>query len=205
MWKNIDYKKIIWAPHHTIDFFDKKNYFSTFLNSYKYLFYLSKKYKNSIDFCFKPHPDLKQKLYNHKDWGKIKTDEFYDYWKNCSNTIICESNYQNLFIESDALILDSISFAAEYLYLDKPYCFLVKDHFDYNSSLNLIGKQIFEIIEKSNDLDSLDNFLINSVFKKNDNKINEQKNLLIKLNFRNNKNLLASEKILDHIEKKIFN
>ena len=205
IWKNIHYKKIIWAPHHTIEFFDKKNYFSTFLNSYKYLFYLSKKYKNSIDFCFKPHPALKQKLYNHKDWGKIKTDEFYDYWKNSSNTIICESNYQNLFIESDALILDSISFAAEYLYLDKPYCFLVKDYFDYNSSLNIIGKQIFEIIEKSNNLDSLDNFLINSVFKKNDNKINEQKNLLTKLNFRNKKNLLASENILDYIEKKIFN
>lgn len=204
VWKNNSNKKIIWAPHHTIEFFNKKNYFSTFLNTFEDLIFLSKKYKDSIDFCFKPHPALKQKLYSHTNWGKIKTDNFYNFWRNSSNTILSESNYQNLFIESDALILDSVSFAAEYLYMEKPYCFLTKDNFDYNASLNVIGKKIFNIIDKSNDLSSLDNFIINSVLKTNENKIAHQKKLLNKLNILNENSHLACENIFNYIEKKIF-
>jgi hypothetical protein len=205
IWKNPKHKKVIWAPHHTIEFQNKKNYFSTFLNTFKDLIYLSDKYKHSIDFCFKPHPALKQKLYNHNDWGRVKTNDFYNFWKNSKNTILSESDYQNLFIESDALILDSISFAAEYLYLEKPYCFLIKDFFDYNSSLNLIGKKIFDIIEKSNNLTSLDNFLINSVLKKNQDQINVQKKLLNEINFKNKNHFLESENIFNFIEEKISN
>ena len=203
IWKNNSNKKIIWAPHHTIEFFNKKNYFSTFLDVFEDLLFLSKKYKDSIDFCFKPHPALKQKLYSHKNWGKIKTDNFYNFWQNSSNTILSESNYQNLFIESDALILDSVSFAAEYLYMEKPYCFLTKDNFDYNASLNVIGKKIFKVIDKSNDLSSLDNFIINSVLKTNKNKITQQKKLLNELNILNNNSYLACENIFNYIDKKI--
>ena len=203
-WKNKSHKKIILAPHHTIDFAYKQNYFSTFLKLSDDFINLSIKYKNMIDFCFKPHPALKEKLYSHKDWGYQKTNDYYNFWNNGSNTILSEANYHDLFVQSDALILDSVSFAAEYLYLNKPYCFLIKDNYDYDSSLNEIGKKIFKIINKSNNINSIENFIINNVIKVNKIQLNHQNQILNELNVLNKNNKLASEYIYEYIEKSIF-
>ena len=203
IWKNPKNKKIIWAPHHTIDFINNRNYFSTFLNFFQYMIDLSIKYKDSIDFCFKPHPALKEKLYNHKEWGISKTNDYYKFWKNSENTLLSESGYQDLFIESDSLILDSVSFTAEYLYLNKPYCFLTKDNFDYNRSLNIIGKKIFEKINKVNNISSLEDFIKNSVLKRDKKQLINQKYILKNINVLNNKNLLASQNIYNVINKAI--
>ncbi len=205
VWKNKLNKKIIYAPHHTIEYENKKNYFSTFLKFAQDFVNLSIKYKTKIDFCFKPHPALKAKLYSHKDWGYEKTNEYYNYWSTGHNTILSQGDYHELFVESDALILDSVSFAAEYLYLNKPYCFLIKDNFDYNVSLNEIGKKIFKTINKSNNINSVETFIENNVLKINKNRLNEQKKTLNELNFLNYKNKLASENIFNFIEKSIFN
>ena len=103
------------------------------------------------------------------------------------------------------MILDSVSFAAEYLYLNKPYCFLIKDNFDYNVSLNEIGKKIFKTINKSNNINSVETFIENNVLKINKHRLDEQKKTLNDLNFLNSKNKLASENIFNFIEKSIFN
>ena len=79
---------------------------------------LAKKYSDSVCFVFKPHPLLKNKLY--KKWGKEKTDSYYHLWEEMENTSLNEGAYENLFIESDAMIHDSASFIVEYLYLNKP-------------------------------------------------------------------------------------
>ena len=203
IWKNANNKKIIWAPHHTIDFINDRNFFSTFLNFFQNMIDLSIKYKDLIDFCFKPHPALKEKLYNHKEWGISKTNDYYKFWKNSENTLLSESGYQDLFIESDSLILDSVSFTAEYLYLNKPYCFLTKDNFDYNRSLNIIGKKIFEKINKVNNISSLEDFIKNSVLKRDKKQLINQKYILKNINVLNNKNLLASQNIYNVINKAI--
>lgn len=203
-WKNKSHKKIILAPHHTIEFDNKKNYFSSFLKLSEDFINLSLKYKNMIDFCFKPHPALKEKLYSHNDWGFNKTNDYYNFWKNGSNTILSEGDYHDLFIQSDALILDSVSFAAEYLYLNKPYCFLIKDNFDYNSSLNEIGQKIFKIINKSKDISSMEKFINDNVIRINESQLNRQKKILNELNIFNKNNKLASENIFDFINSSIF-
>jgi hypothetical protein len=71
-------KKIIWAPHHTIESKDLK--YSNFLEYSIFFKELSIKYLDSIQLAFKPHPILKSKLYEHPDWGKEKTDEYYNFW-----------------------------------------------------------------------------------------------------------------------------
>lgn len=203
VWKNMNNKKVIWAPHHTIDFYNKKNYFSTFLDINQKMIDLSIKYQNSIDFCFKPHPGLKEKLFLHDQWGKEKTNNYFNFWKNSSNTILSESNYQNLFIESDALILDSVSFTAEYLYLDKPLCFLTKLNFDYNSSLNIIGVKIFNEIKKAYNIYEIIEFLEKSVLKNNISLIGKQKKLLNKLNVLNQQNVPACKNIYNFINESL--
>ena len=198
-WKNNNFKKVIWAPHHTIEHYNKKNYFSTFLEMHQKMIELTNKYKNSIDFCFKPHPALKEKLYGHNQWGKEKTLNYFNFWKDGSNTILSETNYQNLFLESDALILDSVSFTAEYLYLNKPFCFLIKNNFDYSNSLNIIGKNIFNIINKASSINEISEFIEKSIFKNDLEKLEKQKTLLNNLNSLNNCNVLASENIYNYI------
>ena len=203
IWKNDNYKKVIWAPHHTIEFYNKKNYFSTFLEINQKMIDLSIKYRDTIDFCFKPHPGLKEKLLLNNKWGKEKTLNYFNFWKNSSNTILSESNYQNLFIESDALILDSISFTAEYLYLNKPLCFLSKSNFDYDTSLNIIGIKIFNEIKKAYNIDEIIQFLENSVLRNDIGIIKKQKKLLHSLNLSNPKSVPACENIYNFINKSL--
>ena len=201
-WKNKRHKKIIWAPHHTIEY-SKKNNFSTFLLFHNDMKKLALKYKNSIDFCFKPHPLLKDKLYNHKEWGVKKTNEYFSFWRNNKNSILSESKYHDLFIQSDALILDSVSFMAEYLYLEKPYCFLTKKNFAYKSSLNIIGKKIFKVIDKVNNIRSLELFINQSVINNIDPNKKNRSNVLRNLNYLNKDNVLASDNIFNYIDNKI--
>ena len=203
IWKNNNFKKVIWAPHHTIEFYSKKNYFSTFLDLSQKMIDLSIKYKDTIDFCFKPHPGLKEKLFKHNEWGKEKTLNYFNFWKGSSNTILSESNYQNLFIESDALILDSISFTAEYLYLNKPLCFLTKSNFNYNNSLNIIGIKIFDEIKKACNTNEIIEFLEKSVLKNDIGSIKKQEKLLNRLNVLNHQNIPACENIYNFINKSL--
>jgi len=119
-------KRIIWAPHHTINN-DTKLTYSNFLSYHEFMLELAEKYKDKIQICFKPHPFLIVKLYKHDEWGKEKTDEYYDKWKNGENTQINTDDYIDLFNSSDAIIHDSGSFTTEYLHCGKPCQYIMKE------------------------------------------------------------------------------
>ena len=113
-----DYRhKIIWAPHHTMEAVGNVHY-SCFLQYSDFMIELAQKYKDKIQIVFKPHPLLKVKLYSL--WGKNKTDDYYKQWAIMPNTSLNESLYYDLFLTSDAIIHDSASFIAEYLFVNKP-------------------------------------------------------------------------------------
>lgn len=118
-WKVADrkLKRIIWAPHHTIEPEGNVSY-SCFLDYADYMVELAKKYKDSVQFVFKPHPLLKTKL--EKIWGKSKTELYFHSWQEMPNTSIVDGDYIDLFLTSDAMIHDSGSFIVEYLYVNKP-------------------------------------------------------------------------------------
>jgi hypothetical protein len=121
-------KKFIWAPHHTID--DSPEYigFSSFLLYCDEMLNFASKYRQWAQFAFKPHPLLKARLENHKEWGREKTQEYFDQWTKPENCQLVEGNYIDLFITSDALIHDSGSFLIEYIYTGKPVLRTDKDH-----------------------------------------------------------------------------
>ena len=118
-WKLKDYrrKRIIWAPHHTIKPEGNVSY-SCFLEYADFMVAIAKKYKDSVQFVFKPHPLLRKKLESF--WGKDNTDAYFQLWKEMPNTSIAEGDYIDLFLSSDAMIHDSGSFLIEYLYVNKP-------------------------------------------------------------------------------------
>ena len=118
-WKIKDrrFKRIIWAPHHTLEAAGTCHY-SCFLMYHKLMLGLAKKYQDQVQFVFKPHPLLKNKLYLL--WGKEKTDVYYGEWEMMPNASLKEGDYIDLFLTSDAMIHDSGSFLIEYLYVNKP-------------------------------------------------------------------------------------
>lgn len=197
--KNI--KRIIWAPHHTID--DNTNFlsYSAFLLYEKFMKNLVEKYQGNLQIAFKPHPLLKNKLYDHKDWGKDKTDSYYDFWKTSENGQLNESEYIDLFFTSDAMIHDSGSFLTEYLYLNKPVLHTNRDQ-KINERMNLFGVESFNMhyhAKNQNDiLIFVDNLLKGVDKKKQDRKFFLEEKLMPP------RNLTASENIYNEIVNNIF-
>lgn len=132
-------KKIIWAPHHTIEGFDSAIKLSTFLLFADTMVEMAQKYKDQIEIVFKPHPQLKPALYNHPKWGKERTDAYYEWWEKTENTNYVLGAYVDLFLSSDAMIHDCHSFTVEYLYVNKPVMFMT--NFDRESQCNEVGKK----------------------------------------------------------------
>lgn len=139
-WKNSDItlKRIIWAPHHTIYDEDPLQYSNFILHS-RVMLDLTKEYRDKIQIAFKPHPLLWVKLCEHSDWGRDRTDKYYQEWATLENGQLENGDYLDLFNSSDAMILDSGSFVAEYLYCGKPSLFVYRDE-GLSSRFNRFGK-----------------------------------------------------------------
>lgn len=140
VWKpqNKRKKRIIWAPHHTVDYLFN---FSNFLNYCEDMLKLAEKYQDEIQIAFKPHPVLKFKLINL--WGQEKTEDYYNRWANLTNGQIEQGDYIDLFKTSDAMIHDCASFTVEYLYAQKPVLFQIRDE-KVKDEFNSFGQMCLE-------------------------------------------------------------
>ncbi|MBR4996073.1 MAG: CDP-glycerol glycerophosphotransferase family protein [Alistipes sp.] len=119
-------KRIIWAPHFTISSGGLMKQ-SNFLWMAELMLELTKKYSDTVQFAFKPHPRLYSELCRHQDWGEEKTRLYYNEWANRSNTQIETGEYIDLFMTSDAMIHDCGSFSVEYHYSSNPVMFVSDD------------------------------------------------------------------------------
>ena len=160
-------KIIIWAPHHTIEENSKVLGYSCFFNYYDVFLKLRDEYKDIIYWIFKPHPILREKLYKHPLWGKTKTEQYYNNWNDSDYSEINEGDYTDIFLKSDAMILDSISFVAEYFYTKKPLLFTTKDETILNK-FNRFGKEVFKHIYKSRKVEEIKEFIDNVVLRGQD-------------------------------------
>lgn len=162
--QTIKKKKIIWAPHYSINNNTAFRY-STFLIYYDFMLKLAEKYKDYIQIAFKPHPYLLTKLY--EIWGKDKTDSYYSSWEKGVNTQLVIGDYVSLFMHSDALIHDSSSFTIEYHYTKNPVLYLIKD--DYHADgLNELGKKAFNMHYLGRCKEDIESF-VNNVIQGKDN------------------------------------
>ncbi len=157
-WKaqDSDKLKIIWAPHHTIDAPELP--YANFLRYADRFTALAERLRGDVQWAFKPHPLLKSKLYRHADWGRQRTDDFYEYWRTADHCQLEEGAYVALFRQSDAMIHDSASFLAEYLYLDRPVLFLqrvdnIRDFF------NAFGVDAFEACAHARSFEEVEGFV----------------------------------------------
>ena len=160
-------KKVIIAPHHSIGN-DKILNFSTFDENIWFLLYLTKKYKDRVSFIIKPHPNLRNVAVNKKLFRSYKEyDDFFEEWNALPNVkVVQEAGYLEYFDTSDAMILDSCSFIAEYLYTQKPLLLLTRPEQNFLE----IGKKVLETYYRvpGNDYYGIEEFLQNIVLDDND-------------------------------------
>lgn len=195
-WKkqNVAKKRIIWAPHHTIDGSDDFQS-STFLHNCDLMLQLAKQYSDRVQFAFKPHQLLKFKLIQL--WGEERTNNYYAQWQQMENTQLEESSYIDLFIHSDAMMHDSGSFTVEYLYLNKPVLYLVHDNHP-EQQFNLFGQKAFACHRKGQTAEQIRSF-IDDVIDGND-PMHDQRNDFFNSYLLPPSNSLPSENILNAIE-----
>lgn len=118
-------KKIIWAPHYSIETPGDIN-FSTFHLYFQKMLALVRN-NPAIEVALKPHPVLKKRCSQIGFLDDEAFDAYMEEWNSLPNAIVVEDgNYLDLFKTSDAMILDSLSFISEYMFTEKPICFLSK-------------------------------------------------------------------------------
>lgn len=105
-------KVVIYAPHHSFE----KNSLScaTFHRTGRSMLEFARKYKDSIDWVFKPHPRFRYAVVENGIMDEGELDLYYKQWQELG-TIHTGGNYFDMFRTSSALITDSCSFLGEYL------------------------------------------------------------------------------------------
>lgn len=151
-------KRIIWAPHHTISG-DTQSWLklSSFLSIHEGMLSLAEKYASQVQFAFKPHPLLFNKLI--AIWGKEKTIEYYNQWSNLENAQLEEGEYIGLFKHSDAMIHDCGSFLIEYLYTGNPVMYMVRDRESTVEQLNEFGRLGLEQVYEGSEIADIEKFI----------------------------------------------
>ncbi len=173
-WKVIEgkenVKRVIWAPHHSID--GGSLGYSNFLTIADDFLLLARQFSGKVQFAFKPHPLLRNVLYGHKKWGKKRTDAYYKAWADGENLQVEEGDYVDLFLTSDAMIHDCGSFTVEYLMTQHPVMYLSKEHHD--ETLNGFGIASYELHYHGQSMNDISHFIQSVVIEGNDPKKSER-------------------------------
>lgn len=158
-------KRIIIAPHHTVDNSIKDYiYFSNFLQYSDFFLELPKKYKE-IDWVFRPHPLLFVTLKNNNIWTDKQIEEYIKNLKSNPNLEYQNGgDYFETFVNSDGLIHDCGSFMAEYLFTEHPACYLLKDSktnkYNYNKFAESCINQHYKAYNTEQIIDFIENIII---------------------------------------------
>lgn len=158
-------KRIIWAPHFTVTNDRTPHTFSNFFQYYNFFYEFTRDHPN-IEVVLRPHPEL----FEHMVATGLKSREESNAYRNHFNLLPNGQVYEggdifSMFRQSDALILDSISFLAEYLPTGKPICFLDSRR---RQRLNPMGEQLLHSYYIAWDAEEIAEFIQTVVVEEND-------------------------------------
>ena len=205
VWKTQSFakKKVVWAPHHSIENNTDHYGYSCFNELADVMLELAEKYRDKVQFAFRPHPLLRSRLNSDERWGEQKTAKYYKKWEQRENTQFSDGDYVDLLLTSDAMIGDSISFMCEYSAIDKPYCFTTRDD-TVSRKFNELGKDVFNrLLYKAPPLsDEIENFLQNVVLNGND-PLSEKRRTFTEENLLSPDGKNAAENIFNFLKKEL--
>lgn len=164
--KNLPRKKIIIAPHHTVNMPCLP--LSNFMEYSDFFLDLPQMYPQ-IDFVFRPHPLLFITLSQKELWGKEKVKKYIDKITSYSNVEFQNGgDYFDTFVNSSAIIHDCSSFLMEYLYTGHPACFLLRSNESIKEIFTPIGEKCLEKYYKAFNKEDIISFIDNVVLLGND-------------------------------------
>ena len=185
-----DAKKIIWAPHWSIN---SDALYATFQWNFKFMYEFAKAHPE-ISWVVKPHPNL---FFSAVQAGIFPSaaafEDYLQKWNDLPNAQVYTGvYYQSLFVTSDGLIHDCGSFTAEYQYMQKPMIYLRRD----TQKFNEIGKEILNVsyCVDGQDLDAIAATIQRVFIEGDDYKSAERQKIFDKyLNYPKANGMLASE------------
>lgn len=192
-------KRIIYAPHWSIR--DGAAGFGNFDKTYMQMYNYAKDTATATSWVLRPHPMLRagsvaQGLFQSEQ----EYDEYLDMWNRLPNAKVIESGtYCDIFKSSDAMILDSISFLGEYLYVHKPMLFLTRERNTFND----FGRELAKILYKADggDFNAIKRFVENTVIQNDDYMLKEREAFFEKyLDYYKINGMPASEYIYEYID-----
>ncbi|WP_195282606.1 CDP-glycerol glycerophosphotransferase family protein [Harryflintia acetispora] len=163
---------VIYAPHWSIRVDTQLSTFHLFNQHFLQLV----KDNPAINFVFKPHPDLLNRLIDLKNAGRDYTlspeqyEAYIEEWSALPNGVyVNDGEYIDLFKKSTCLITDSGSFIAEYLPSGHPCIYILNPEktnpLDFYSEL---GRRIIESYYCCSDWDTIERYFKDVVINKND-------------------------------------
>lgn len=180
-------KRIIYAPHHSFE--DWGLGCATFQYNGMDILRFAQKNKDKFDWVFKPHPRFKHAVIINNIMTEKEINSYYDAWANIGS-IYEDGDYIKLFINSDALITDCISFLGEYLPSENPVFHLISQTADFNE----FAKSFIGSFYSINNMEELENEFKNVLINKNDYKKEER---LSKIGILFDKKEKAATKIIN--------
>lgn len=191
--QNVRPIKIIYSPH-----WNFTGGYATFIHNGLQILQYAETHTDTTLWVYKPHPLLEKELITQ---GLMSAEEYGAYverWERLPNAkVYLSGDYQEIFMSSDCMINDSISFIAEYMYAHKPMLLLHNDETNYNS----FGMECINHVYKcnGNDLNSIFQFIENIRYGKDYMKETRERFFSMHLDYYHTKGLLASEYIISRI------
>lgn len=140
LWKSAQARKrIIWAPHFTVTDDRTPHTFSNFFAYYEFFLECARQHPD-VEWVMRPHPELFEHMVAAGVKTRAESNAYRDRFNALPNGQVYEGGeMMTLFRQSDALLLDSISFLAEYAPTGNPICFLDSPR---RQRLNPIGERL---------------------------------------------------------------
>lgn len=184
-------KKVIIAPHHTVSMTNLP--LSNFLKYSEFFLELPRKYPN-IDFVFRPHPLLFVTLAKEDLWGKEKTQNYLEKIKSYNNVEYQDGGeYLETFVNSDGIIHDCVSFLVEYLYVNKPSCYMLKNKSQIEKIFTPLGQKCLEHYYQAFNQEDIINFIENNILTEKISITTEREKFInenLKINYPNVSNII---------------
>jgi hypothetical protein len=203
MWKNplgkTNVKKIVYAPHWSIR--EAPTGFGNFDKIYDWIYEYAKNHADTTSWIFRPHPQLRSASV---EYGLFATESDYDSyvkkWDELPNARVIEhGEYIDILKTSDAMIMDCISFQAEYQYTHKPLLFLTRE----TNTWDEFGEKLSKILYTApgEDTDAIERFIEDVVINGNDTMKPERQAFFDKyLDYRARNGKLACEYVKDFLD-----
>ncbi|MDY6143828.1 MAG: hypothetical protein SPI14_06470 [Arcanobacterium sp.] len=146
---------VLWSAHHSIG--DDWTRFGTFPHAWKVMAQLAQSHP-SWHIVFSPHPALVSMLdAAQPPLSKAEVQEFWSVWKDLPNTsVIGGGGYESVFVDSDVLLTDGLSWLLEYQFMEKPVVFIEREG---HRPFNEFGRRVLDGVHTIHHADEIPHVL----------------------------------------------